>query len=166
MEQSLRILPVSMPLRIVTYDIDFAGVVSNIVYIRWLEDLRLRFMEVHYPLEQAIKERSVPLISKTQAHYLKPLRLFDQPNGFVWIKRLDRVRFVLGAEIQKDGQKVFEATQEGCFVNLETKTPVRIPKELQGLSLAYIEGLNGPANSIEHPKFKTGIQKNDEGTAC
>jgi acyl-CoA thioester hydrolase len=60
MEQSLRILPVSMPLRIVTYDIDFAGVVSNIVYIRWLEDLRLRFMEVHYPLEQAIKDRSVP----------------------------------------------------------------------------------------------------------
>ena len=29
------------PLPIRTYDIDFAGIVSNIVFIRWLEDLRL-----------------------------------------------------------------------------------------------------------------------------
>ena len=30
------------PLPIRTYDIDFARIVSNIVFIRWLEDLRLR----------------------------------------------------------------------------------------------------------------------------
>ena len=32
-------LEVSLNLPIKTYDIDFAGIVSNIVYIRWLEDL-------------------------------------------------------------------------------------------------------------------------------
>ncbi len=32
-----------LPIR--TYDIDFAGIVSNIVYVRWLEDLRLAMME-------------------------------------------------------------------------------------------------------------------------
>ena len=28
------------PLAIRTYDIDFAGIVSNIVFVRWLEDLQ------------------------------------------------------------------------------------------------------------------------------
>jgi len=32
---------IEVPLPVRTYDIDFAGIVSNIVYIRWLEDLRL-----------------------------------------------------------------------------------------------------------------------------
>ena len=31
--------------RVMTYDIDFAGVVSNITYTRWLEDLRNWFAE-------------------------------------------------------------------------------------------------------------------------
>ena len=38
------------PLPIRTYDIDFAGIVSNIVFIRWLEDLRLGLMDQAYPL--------------------------------------------------------------------------------------------------------------------
>ena len=32
---------VEMPLKVQGYDIDVAGIVSNIVYVRWLEDLRL-----------------------------------------------------------------------------------------------------------------------------
>ena len=42
-----------LPLRVQTYDIDFAGIVSNIVFIRWLEDLRLGLMDEAYPLVQA-----------------------------------------------------------------------------------------------------------------
>ena len=38
------------PLPIRTYDIDFAGIVSNIVFIRWLEDLRLGLLDQAYPL--------------------------------------------------------------------------------------------------------------------
>ena len=45
-------LEVSLNLSIQTYDIDFAGIVSNIVYIRWLEDLRLKMLETYLPLEQ------------------------------------------------------------------------------------------------------------------
>lgn len=133
----LKILPVSLKLRIGTYDIDFAGVVSNIVYIRWLEDLRLRFMEVHYPLEEATKKRTVPLISRLKAHYIQPLRMFDEPLGTVWIEKLGRVRFTMGAEILKEGQKAFEAIQEGCFIHTETKAVLPIPEELHRLSSFY-----------------------------
>jgi acyl-CoA thioester hydrolase len=43
-----RIVERALPIR--TYDIDFAGIVSNIVYVRWLEDLRLAMMEEAYPI--------------------------------------------------------------------------------------------------------------------
>jgi acyl-CoA thioester hydrolase len=39
-----------------TYDIDFAGHVSNIVYIRWLEDLRFALLDEYFPLEPSMKE--------------------------------------------------------------------------------------------------------------
>ena len=42
------------PLPIRTYDIDFAGIVSNIVFIRWLEDLRLGLLDQAYPLIRAL----------------------------------------------------------------------------------------------------------------
>jgi hypothetical protein len=46
------------PLPIRTYDIDFAGIVSNIVFIRWLEDLRLGLLDQVYPLTQALAEQT------------------------------------------------------------------------------------------------------------
>ncbi len=46
-----RIVERDLPIR--TYDIDFAGIVGNIVYVRWLEDLRLAMMEEAYPIARA-----------------------------------------------------------------------------------------------------------------
>ena len=42
---------IALDLPIKTYDIDFAGIVSNIVYIRWLEDLRLKMINCKYYLQ-------------------------------------------------------------------------------------------------------------------
>jgi acyl-CoA thioester hydrolase len=39
---SKRCLEIEMPIRVRTYDIDSAGHVSNIVYLRWMEDMRLQ----------------------------------------------------------------------------------------------------------------------------
>ena len=50
------------PLPIRTYDIDFSGIVSNIVFIRWLEDLRLGLMEQAYPLILALAEDVAPTL--------------------------------------------------------------------------------------------------------
>jgi len=62
-----RPLYIDLPITVKTYDIDFMGIVSNITYVRWMEDLRLRFLEVHYPLQKLISELIVPII--TQTHY-------------------------------------------------------------------------------------------------
>ena len=72
-----RQLEVEIPIKVKTYDIDFAGLVSNIVYIRWLEDLRLKFLDVYLPLDKQIYQGNVPFISKTQIEYKRPIKLFD-----------------------------------------------------------------------------------------
>ncbi len=51
---------------VATYDIDFAGVLNNGVYIRWLEDLRLLFADRVLPLSEADKRGIVPTISRTE----------------------------------------------------------------------------------------------------
>jgi acyl-CoA thioesterase FadM len=40
MDAQIRPLLVELPIVVKTYDIDFANIVHNRVYIRWLEDLR------------------------------------------------------------------------------------------------------------------------------
>lgn len=39
----------TMAVKVATYDIDYANHVSNIVYFRWLEDLRLQLLEENFP---------------------------------------------------------------------------------------------------------------------
>ena len=53
----------ALPVR--TYDIDFAGIVSNIAFIRWLEDLRLGLMDETYPLIRALDDDVAPILLST-----------------------------------------------------------------------------------------------------
>ena len=72
-------LAVSLNLPIQTYDIDFAGIASNIVYIRWLEDLRLKMFEVYQPLDSLMAKGYCPVVESTQIRYQKALKMFNIP---------------------------------------------------------------------------------------
>ena len=126
-------LEVSLNLAIKTYDIDFAGIVSNIVYIRWLEDLRLKMLEIHQPLKQLMIKKYCPVVNSTQIEYKKALRLFDRPIGKMWMSQLGRLRCTLKAEIYLDEEIVTSATQTGFFVNLETLRPMPIPRDIKDI---------------------------------
>ena len=58
-----RPLAVSAPIRVQGYDVDFAGIVSNIVYIRWLEDLRYQVLEAYYPLPQLLADKPADYVA-------------------------------------------------------------------------------------------------------
>jgi acyl-CoA thioester hydrolase len=84
-----RPLHVDLPITVKTYDIDFLGIVSNISYVRWLEDLRLHFLEVHYPLQKLISELIMPILTQTHIKYKRPIRMHDQVNGGLWMEKFD-----------------------------------------------------------------------------
>lgn len=113
-----------------TYDIDFAGVVSNIVYIRWLEDLRLAILENYYPLERFLEAGVAPTLIQTNIRYLRPVTIWDKPVGHMWIDRMRRLKFGFKAEITVDGEAAITAEQVGCLINMAENKAVPMPDEL------------------------------------
>ena len=128
-----RKLQVTLNLQVKTYDIDFAGIVSNIVYLRWLEDLRLKILETYLPLKQLMDRGYCPIIASTEIKYKKALRMFDRPVAKMWVSELGRLRCTLQAEICLDDRIVTTATQTGFFIDLETMRPMAIPQELKAI---------------------------------
>ena len=118
-------------LRVQTYDIDFAGVVSNIVFIRWLEDLRLGLMDRAYPLIQALAEDVAPILLATRITYRRPVTIADPLVGRIRIAALGRVRWRLAAEFVVGATIHAEAEQEGLFMRLSTRRPIAIPAPIR-----------------------------------
>ncbi len=118
-------------LRVQTYDIDFAGVVSNIVFIRWLEDLRLGLMEEAYPLIRALAEDVAPILVATRIAYRRPVTIADPLVGRMRVASLGRVRWRLAAEFAVGDKVHAEAEQEGLFMRLSTRRPIAIPEPIR-----------------------------------
>ncbi|HET7011856.1 MAG TPA: thioesterase family protein [Anaerolineales bacterium] len=113
-----------------TYDIDFAGLLSNIVYIRWLEDLRVRMLEVHHPLEPMLARGEGPVLARTEIDYLRPVRFGARVRGVMWISGCRRARFDLEAVFDLDDEPVARARQQGYFVNYGKMKILPVPQEL------------------------------------
>ncbi len=116
---------------VMTYDIDFAGVLNNGVYIRWLEDLRVLFADQILPLAEADRRGLVPTISRTEIDYLAPVRFPDKLEGRMSLLEHGRARFVLWGEFrsQVSGLVTARARQVGVFVVRDTLRPAPLPEE-------------------------------------
>jgi acyl-CoA thioester hydrolase len=119
----------ALPIR--TYDIDFAGIVSNIVFVRWLEDLRLGLIDLAYPLIQALAEDVAPVLLSTRIVYRRPVTISDPLIGRIRVSRMSRVRWRLAAEFTVNGAIHAEAEQEGLFMRLSTRKPIPIPEPIR-----------------------------------
>lgn len=120
---------IRLPVR--TYDIDFAGVVNNIVYVRWLEDLRLEMLARHFPLDNQLKKGIAPIIIQTKIDYKQPIKLSDTPTGKMWMKAIESLRWTVNAVISANGKAAALGEQVGIFVDLQSNKPIRMPEELK-----------------------------------
>ncbi len=110
-----------------TYDIDFAGHVSNIVYLRWFEALRLKIFEKHYPLKQLMDDGYLPIITSHFIEYKRAVKLFDSPRGHMWIDSISKARVKFRGEVRVDGEVATQAIHEGIFLSSENMKPTKIP---------------------------------------
>lgn len=124
---SVKPLLVTKHISVATYDIDFAGHVSNIAYLRWFEELRLEVFDTHYPLQPLIEEGFLPIISATKVEYKRAIKLFDKPQGAMWIAEIGACTLKFKGEILLDGNVTTCAEHTGLFINATTSKPVRLP---------------------------------------
>lgn len=129
---------IALPVR--TYDIDYAGIVSNIVYIRWLEDLRLQMLSEQFPLEEQLEQGIAPVLLATEIAYKRAIRILDRPLGRMWLRQLGRLRWTLEAEIVVADRSVATAVQRGVFIQLSTMRPVAVPP---AVSERYVRASGG-----------------------
>ena len=126
-----RPLLVRLSLTVRTYDIDFAHIVHNRVYIRWLEDLRQELIAAHYSMKTALADGRSPILTRTEIDYKWPTRFGDEVLGQMWLADLQRTKWLVMAEIRANGRLAATARQTGYFADLATLRPVRIPDQLR-----------------------------------
>jgi len=87
---------IELDLPVYTFHIDFAGHVSNIVYIQWMEIGRLKLLEAaKMPVEQLTQRDIVPVLVSTEIEYKVPLILGSTAGPCVLIGCLMRCGLLL-----------------------------------------------------------------------
>jgi acyl-CoA thioester hydrolase len=116
---------IAFPIR--SYDTDFMGVVNNVVYVRWLSDLRHELLASTVSLAELMADGLGPALTRTEVNYLRPIRLADRPVGRMWVTQLRRTSWRVAAEFHCGDQLMASARQEGCFIDLASLRPARVP---------------------------------------
>ena len=136
---------VSFEQQVYTYDIDYAGHVSNIVYLRWMETARAKLLEAAgKPVQELLREGIVPVLAGTSIEYKKPIFLDDRVRVEIWISRMRgatvriEVRFFDG-----EGRLAASGWHRGVFINAETKRPLRVPPALRSALEPFLDEKKG-----------------------
>lgn len=126
-----RYLGIKMNIKVRTYDIDSAGHVSNIVYFRWLEDLRLQlFEENDLSFESFIQQGYTPVIAASTIEYKRPIKLFDQVTGYMYLSEVRPASIRFLGEFYVEQTLMTVATHTGVFVDIESMKPRRTPSSI------------------------------------
>ena len=110
-----------------TYEIDFAGVMSNQVYFRWLEDLRTDLISEYVDLRDLIKMGSVPVLAHTEIDYKWPVRLLEEVECRMWVEEMSSMKWAVEAEFKVNDKVCTRSKQWGVFVDSRTMRPVLAP---------------------------------------
>ncbi|HFJ3436675.1 TPA: acyl-CoA thioesterase [Staphylococcus aureus] len=115
------------------YDIDAMGVVSNIVYIRWFEDLRTAFINQHMNYSTMINQGISPILMKTEAEYKVPVTIHDKPVGRIYLVKASKMKWVFQFEIVFAHCVHCIGTQTGGFYRLSDKKITSVPQVFQDI---------------------------------
>lgn len=126
---------IRIELPIYTYQIDFSGHVSNVVYIQWLEICRLTLLErAGLPVHEAAKKGMLPVLTDTVISYRHPLYLGDVARAEFWVSELGGASAWMEYRITNgEGTLCATASQRGLWISAATKRPSRIGPEQRAL---------------------------------
>lgn len=113
-----------------TYEIDFAGVLSNQVYQRWLEDMRMDMLGKYADIRDIFASGSVPVLARTEIDFKKPVRLMEKVIGTMWVHELQGPKWALGCEFRLGDVVCARSMQYGVFVDTRTFRPTDKPDVL------------------------------------
>lgn len=121
------------------FDTDAGGVVHNLAYLRWVEAVRTDLAEkLGWGIGEMIEgEHGCPVLTKTEAEYLRPARLGERVKVVSRLGEVGKVRFVVESEVVGSRGEVFCRTrQELASVVLATGKPRALREDWRNLHSA------------------------------
>lgn len=129
------------------YDFDPSSIVHNATYVRWLEDGRIAFQQASpWPTEKLYAADMAAVLTRTEIHYKRPVRLSETVLLRVWVLSVGRSALSLALRFvhPEDGTEYARAEQSGCFVRRSTGKPVAMPAEFLEFCRQYKAGFCVP----------------------
>jgi len=115
--------------RIQTYHIDFVGHVNNIIYIQWMENGRLLFLEaMGFPINELAKnEGVVPILTDTSIKYKSPFFLHNEVHIEMWVSKLNNASAIMEFRFYNEKKELCATGQQkGLFIDKKTMRPSRL----------------------------------------
>lgn len=123
------------------YDTDCGGVVSNIAYLRYVEQARSALFDaLGMGLAEMNESRLFPAVIRTEIDYRSPARLGDEMRIFATLAAVERARAIceFTLEVEREpGQTslLARAKQFVALVQMPSGKPRRMPEEWKSLCL-------------------------------
>jgi len=111
---------IELPLKVHTYDIDIAHHVNNIVYVRWLEDMRNEIFIKLNLLESLLELNYYPVVVSCEMRYKKQIKILDYPVGKMKLESNSHGIMIFKSVIRVNDAIVYTASQKCVFMNLTT----------------------------------------------
>src|SRR5258706_7767124 len=113
-------------------DIDSLGHVSNIAYVRWIQEVAVAHSEAVGLDRNAYQQMgAVFVIRRHEVDYLRPVLRGERIEARTWIDTFMAAKCVRMTELRRDGVVVAQARTTWGFVDLRTGRPTRVPPEVR-----------------------------------
>lgn len=112
-----------------TYDIDIAGHVNNIAYLRWVEELRVQLINRSYALEKLLEIGYFPIVSETKIRYKRAIKMFNKVIGKIWVEGFDHSIWTLNFEIYANGQLAAKGYQKVAIINIHNESLEKVDEK-------------------------------------
>lgn len=117
------------------YDTDCGGVVSNIAYLRFVEEARtILFAKLGLSLDDINKTQIFPVVTRTEIDYRAPAKLGDKIRISAFLETVGKVRAICGFTLEttrEEGKNITlsVAKQTAALVQMPSGKPRRVPAE-------------------------------------
>jgi acyl-CoA thioester hydrolase len=117
---------------------------SNI-YIEWMEIGRLKLLETAgIPFHQVKSRGFIPVLTRTEINYRKPVFLGDVVRVVLWISELKRISATLSFQFyNQHDELVADGMQVAVFVSLTEQKPYRLSAEDRSLFRPFVQEAPG-----------------------
>jgi acyl-CoA thioester hydrolase len=124
-------VPFSIEVTVQPPDIDYLGHASNLVYLRWVQDVAIAHsMALGLGADDYLKLGKAWVVRKHELEYLRPAKVGDVLTLETRVASMSVASSVRKTRILRGGLELCRAATDWVFVDLARERPTRIPPDV------------------------------------